>query len=68
MGTFSTDIQIKLGIDKCKRSCLDKGLWLEHTGYEVKDYQGFIGGISEEEQYKYLRYLQRRDLDPIQVK
>ena len=54
---------MKFGLDKCRIGGLEKGVWVKHAGYEANHDQGFVEGMEEEEQYKYLGYLQDRDLD-----
>lgn len=63
VGKFSSDVHMKFGLDKCRISCMSKGEWVEHPGYEVNKQQGTIKGMAEEEKYKYLGYLQSRGID-----
>lgn len=60
---FSSDIQMKFGLDKCKISCIENGKWTEHTGFEAGRGQGMIAAMQEDERYRYLGYLQARGID-----
>ena len=60
---FSTDIQMKFGLDKCKMSGMENGKWARHDNFEVNVHQGTIVGMEEGEQYKYLGYLQAQGFD-----
>ena len=62
VGEFSSDIQMKFGLDKCKISSIVKGVWSAHEGYEPAGQEGKIEGMLENDQYKYLGYLQARGI------
>nr|XP_018896013.1 PREDICTED: uncharacterized protein LOC109029817 [Bemisia tabaci] len=68
VGEFSSDIQMKFGLDKCKISSIVKGVWSAHEGYEPAGQEGKIEGMLENDQYKYLGYLQARGIQPKEAK
>lgn len=68
VGKFSSDVGMKFGLDKCKISCMEKGKWTYHEGYEVNKWQGKITSMQEGEKYKYLGYLQTQGIDQKEAK
>ncbi|KAJ8928744.1 hypothetical protein NQ314_018650 [Rhamnusium bicolor] len=54
---------MKFGFDKCKISSIEKGKWIQYSGYGVSKDQGTIEEMGEEEKYKRLDYLQSRGID-----
>lgn len=64
--TYSTDIQMEFGIDKCKLLSVNKGK-IEQNTYELTDGQ-HIDPVDQKSGYKYLGYFQTRQIHYKQTK
>jgi hypothetical protein len=54
--TFSSDIKINFGIDKCKTCNIKKGKLTKHEGFQLASEQ-IIKGMNTNERYKYLGFI-----------
>lgn len=65
--TFSDDIHMEFGINKCKSIHLTRGVLTRHDGFPI-DNDEVIDDLSREDSYKYLGFLQLRGIMHSQIK
>lgn len=69
--TFSNDIKMDFGLDKCRINAMNKGVWTETQNYNLKHTtytQDCIQTMQPEDTYKYLGFAQSRGIDKKQTK
>jgi hypothetical protein len=65
--TFSSDIKMNFGIDKCKTCSIEKGKLRKHEGFQLASEQ-IIKGMNTNERYKYLGFIQTPIIDHRTIK
>jgi hypothetical protein len=65
--TFSSDIKMNFGIDKCKTCSIEKGKLTKHEGFQLASEQ-IIKGMNTNECYKYLGFIQTPIIDHRTIK
>lgn len=68
--TFSADIGMKFGVDKCRSNSIVKGKWHKDEGFRMlqRSGGGLITPMERDESYKYLGFLQSQGINQKQVK
>lgn len=69
--TFTKDIKMEFGLDKCRMGEMRRGKWRANEGYllENKDEENkVIRGMEKEETYKYLGVLQAKGIEQKKIK